>query len=570
MDKSVIFQRTIPRTLDTLVRQADGTLQAWLFEDRESRRAAESQLATRGIGARIRSAYKPLLHFFLEEAELSGLTGVRIETPNHPLAAPHRFRMEAYPLAGLLRGVPIVFAEGRKALHHVVTLEYGARTVVHEVFAPNRERRTPFGDPALAPCGWVGDAETGHAVETDYELAFLDIMTALKERAWPPPPHFDVLWMSVRTGGIEQPLPYGDECISTREALHEDLYFSALEYFQFLNGRVAGDRTLQPGHIVPDIRRGTGPTELVLEIRSGIELHFAIDDSPRALEDAQSPLTPDRIAEEVDRLGGTRFDGSSKRGAAVLATAVDGKDLGLVLSAGQHANETSGVVGVLRAAASLKARGVKFALFPQENPDGYALHRTLRLHNPRHMHHAARFSALGDDIAYRDVEPLRERAVRLEAFRRGNVRLHVNLHGYPAHEWTRPHTGYVPRDSFLWMVPRGFFLIMRYHPGFQETGERFVHELAGRVSETPGLREFNEAHLKTFEAHVGSLPFKIHRGVPYVATATNEYVPRFTVIGEYPDETIYGDAFRLAHTVGMRTVLEATRMLEEGLLNQDN
>ncbi len=117
------------------------------------------------------------------------------------------------------------------------------------------------------------------------------------------------------------------------------------------------------------------------------------------------------------------------------------------------------------------------------------------------------------------------------------------------------------------MVPRGFFLIMRYHLGFQEMGERFVRELAGRVSETPGLREFNEAHLKTFESHVGSLPFKIHRGVPYVSSVTDQYVPRFTIIGEYPDETIYGDAFRLAHTVGIRTVLEATRMLEEGLLN---
>ncbi len=117
----------------------------------------------------------------------------------------------------------------------------------------------------------------------------------------------------------------------------------------------------------------------------------------------KAQLTPDRIAEEVDRLGGMRFDGCVEAGRAGRSgTAVDGKDLGLVLSAGQHANETSGVVGVLRAAASLKARGVKFALFPQENPDGYALHRALRLHNPRHMHHAARFSALGDDIAYRD------------------------------------------------------------------------------------------------------------------------------------------------------------------------
>jgi hypothetical protein len=32
-----------------------------------------------------------------------------------------------------------------------------------------------------------------------------------------------------------------------------------------------------------------------------------------------------------------------------------------------------------------------------------------------------------------------------------------------------------------------------------------------------------------------------------------------TLITEFPDETIHGDAFRFAHTVQMRTVLAAAR-----------
>lgn len=573
MGDGLILGRTLPRTLDALLRQVDDQAShfcAWLFEDQEARRQAESRMAVRGVKARIRSAYKPLLHFFLEEVELSGLRSVAIETPNHALAHPQRFRVETYPLAGLLRDVPIRFSEGDRSLHYVVTLQYGQRRVVHEVFAPNRERSTPSGARALSPCGWVGDAQTGHPVQTEFESAFHDIMDALQAHPWGPAPHFDVLRMTVRTGGIERRLFHGDECISTREALHEDLYFSVLEFFQHRDGRTAGDRTFQPGQIVPDIRFADGPTQISVQLQTRAQLHAPGDEAPQPLDQAESPLAPKQLAEEVARLGGTRFDGRSVRGTPVLATEVDGKGLGLVVSAGQHANETSGVVGALRAAAALKARGMKFSLVPQENPDGYALHRELRQHNPRHALHAARYTAMGDDVAFREAEPLAESAVRFDAFRREQVRLHVNLHGYPAHEWTRPHTGYVPRDSFLWMVPRGFFLIVRHHAGFEDMAERFVRALAERVSATPGLKEFNESHLKTFEAHIGSLPFKIQHGIPFVVGVSESFVPRFTLVAEYPDETIYGDAFRLAHTVQMATVIEAARLLEEGWLPAGN
>lgn len=70
----------------------------------------------------------------------------------------------------------------------------------------------------------------------------------------------------------------------------------------------------------------------------------------------------------------------------------------MLISGGQHANETSGVVGALRSAQALQARentGNKahFALIALENPDGYALHRELCSQHPHHMHHAARYSA---------------------------------------------------------------------------------------------------------------------------------------------------------------------------------
>ena len=127
-----ILDIDIPRTLDELVRDCarSGTsVEAWVFEDEPARRAAEAALAAAGVRARIRSAYKPLLHFFLEEVELTGLSAVTIRLPSHPLAVANRFRLEAYPLAGLLHGVALRFEPGADDLHYVVVTEHGARRV---------------------------------------------------------------------------------------------------------------------------------------------------------------------------------------------------------------------------------------------------------------------------------------------------------------------------------------------------------------------------------------------------------------------------------------------------------
>lgn len=565
-----LLEIDIPRSLDAIVRdcaKAGSSLEAWVFEDEAARRAAEATLAASGVQARIRSAYKPLLHFFLEEIELSGLSAVTIFTPSHPLAAESRFRLEAYPLAGLLKDVRLTFEQGKDELHYVVIAEHGDRRTEHRVFAPNRDRKNVLGEQALAPCGWikVGEDAQGKPLQTEYETAFDAVMNAVAGFGWgKTEPFFETLEIAVETTGIEHRLPYGDECVSTREALHEDLYFSILEYFKAANGLSAEDRGLQVGQIVPDIRAGTGATKVRVALCPGD--HSTWTDMHQPLEAAARPLAPAQIKQEVEALGGARFDVVSGQSRPVLATHIAGRGPGLLVSGGQHANETSGVVGALRAAAKLKGQGTGFALIPQENPDGYALHARLRRHNPRHMHHAARFTALGDDLAFRDKKPPGEQAARLEAFRRTNAVLHVNLHGYPAHEWTRPHSGYVPPRSALWMIPKGFFLIMRHHPGRREQAESFIRKLAACVARVPGLKEFNQVHLRSFAAHVGNVPHEINESIPCVI-GESRFVPPFTVVAEYPDETIYGDAFQFAHTVQMTTVLEAAELLAAGELS---
>ena len=109
---TVLLDERAPRTLDELLREwarpeHRGTrLEAWLFEDEAARRGAEAALAEAGVAARLRSAYKPLVHAFLEEIDTAGLTHARIRYPVHPEADSLRFLSEAYPLAAMLEEQP--------------------------------------------------------------------------------------------------------------------------------------------------------------------------------------------------------------------------------------------------------------------------------------------------------------------------------------------------------------------------------------------------------------------------------------------------------------------------------
>ena len=124
------------------------------------------------------------------------------------------------------------------------------------------------------------------------------------------------------------------------------------------------------------------------------------------LAQAREPLPAAQIAGCMAAFGGDTFQAMSRQGRPVLGTYVRGPGPAVFISGAQHANETSGVVGALRAAQTLAARGdAHFALIASENPDGYALFNRLREQHPRHMLHASRYSALGDDIAYRERAP---------------------------------------------------------------------------------------------------------------------------------------------------------------------
>jgi hypothetical protein len=569
---TTLLDERIPRTLDTLLRDwarndhRGVTLEAWLFEDEAARRAAEAVLSEVGVRARLRSAYKPLVHAFLEEIDTADLKRVTVRYPVHEEADRLRFLSEAYPLAALLDGIETLFEPGTADLTYLVMLEYTSGHVAeHAVFAPNRLRPNHLDEIDLTPTGWLkvtgrshGAPDLDEPLETEIEQVFHKVMATVAAHDWPETePYAEMLAIDVTIPGIERPLDYGDEVMSTREALHEDFYFSVLEFFKRKSGRPPEDRSVQPGQIVPDIRAGEGDAHVRVRLRS----FGAPQDPVRPEQDIETAdAAPDlaQIHRELAALPGETFEGISREGRPVRGIYRTGSRPAVLVTSGQHANETSAPVGTLRAARRLLANPeANIAFIPVENPDGYALHGRLCESNPRHMHHAARYTSLGNDLEYGRSESLYEIGARNQALEMSGAQLQLNFHGYPAHEWTRPFTGYLPRGFELWTIPKGFFLIMRHHPSWAETARTLIEAVTTGLSAVPGLAEFNRRQIEICSIHSGGTPYEIINDVPCLITADERHPSPLTLITEFPDETIYGEAYRFAHTVQMATVIAA-------------
>lgn len=573
---TILLERRYPRTLERLEGELPSLVapgeraELWCFEDRPAREAAEARLARRGIPARIRSAYKPLVHDFLEEWP-ADLAAARVALPAPAEAVAGRFALEAYPLAALLGEVPLELVPGAAGLTHRVTLtRRDGTSVTREVFAPNVVRTDHTGAAILAPTGWLRIGRPGEAprldraVACEVETLFLDAMEAIAAHPFPASePCFERLVIEAEIPPLQRRLGWGDEAADTVEALHEDFYFSVLEFFVRRSGRTDGARDLRPGQIVPRIRAALGEARLSVRLEAFGPDDFDYRDDGLPLDQAGQPLTPARVAAALATLGGEPYAARSREGRRVGGTSFPGTEPGVAISGGQHANETTGIVGALRAAAALKAQGRRFAVTPSENPDGYALHHRLRRDNPAHMHHAARYTALGDDLGHRDIAggEIYELAARREAFTRSGARLHINLHGYPSHEWTRPFTGYVPRGFGLWAVPKGFFLVVRHGEGMEDFARHFLEALARRLAEElPEMIALNAAQMAAYRAHVGEIPFEVIAGIPCQLGGPARSTAPLELITEFPDETIGGAAFRLGHECQTRAAVAAAEI----------
>ena len=564
---TLIFEKRFERTLSRLVADAkpDQNFEAWTFDDRQSRQEAERKLNEKGVQARIRSAYKPLVNAFIEDIDLQGVNAIEIRYPVHPNAPDNRFRLEGYPLAAMVGDRKIAFvARADSDFHYdvLLTTDAGEERQV-KVLVPNHVHIDAAGETSVSPTGWLvpDGSATGERLVTDYEALFEETIAAVTRFDWGvTEPYFEELNIRVALPVADEALPVGDEVMSLREALHEDIYFSLLEFFQKKSGRPLGDRGLKPGQIVPQILASSDEISVRVETQP-LTSHYW-DEAEQQLDTATEPLAVQQIEAELVKIGGEAFEAVTRSGRTVRARYVKGRDAAVMISGGQHANETTGGAGALRAAKRLaKVEGAHFTISPLENPDGYALHQRLRKDSPRHMYHAARYTALGDDLEYRTEQNagpyLFEKKIRFQAEKLSGAQLHVNLHGYPAHEWTRPLSGYVPRNFAMWTLPKGFFLIARYHSGWATQAEQLLDKVTKHLGAIPGLLGYNDRQIALYETHAGETGFRIINGFPCLANIDDRHTVPMTLITEYPDETIYGEAFIAGHTAQMETVLSA-------------
>ncbi len=571
---STLLEKHYQRSIDKLIARfatpsmRGASIQAWLFDDHESRKAAESTLRTSGVDAVLRSAYKPLVHFFLEEIDTATLAAASIGYPVHEASAPNRFLLEAYPLTKLVGDANVEFYATHSCdLTYQVRLTYqDGREASHRVFAPNYTHEDIDGEILLSPTGWLSISHQGQAsserMETDLEQLFHDTIKTISGHAWgDAEPYFEELNIAAQLPIADRSLAYAEETISLTEALHEDIYFSLLEFFQKKSGRPLGDRGLQPGQIVPEISYHAGAPSVLVVTKA---LHTKDSSGPnQPLDSAQAPLVAAQVLRELDSLGGEHYHAQTRSGRTVHGRYIKGRDVPMMISGAQHANETSGVVGALRAARQLITRDTAhFTISPLENPDGYELHRRLCAVNPNHMHHAARYTAMGDDLEYRRAQELGEKAIRIKAQALTDAKLHVNLHGYPSHEWTRPFSGYIPRGFGMWTLPKGFFLVVRHQPAWTQQVEKLLDHVTRHLATIDGLKQRNDMQLELFERHAGASGFRIVNGFPCLIAADDSYSVPITLITEYPDETIYGENFVRAHTAQMETVLAAYQALQ--------
>ncbi len=175
----------------------------------------------------------------------------------------------------------------------------------------------------------------------------------------------------------------------------------------------------------------------------------------------------------------------------------------------QHANEVCSTNYILKF-AELVAKNKKYKSFlkkvnfvfhPMENPDGAELAYKLQKLTPFHSLHAGRYSTLGIDIGHQvsaDNPILPEAKVRKNLYSRWLPDIHLNLHGYPSHEWVQPFSDYAPFLFRDYWIPRGWFVYYRslslpIYEKWEKAGEELKKYIIEGMNSLENIRLSNES-----------------------------------------------------------------------------
>ncbi len=117
------------------------------------------------------------------------------------------------------------------------------------------------------------------------------------------------------------------------------------------------------------------------------------------------------------------------------------------------------------------------------------------------MHHAARYTAFGDDLSFTVPAPAYERDARMAALALSSAKLHLNLHGYPSMNGHDRCPATCRAVSSFGRSRRAFTWIICTHPGWETIGETLLDEVARRLAEDKNLVDFNAKQIETVSGY---------------------------------------------------------------------
>lgn len=597
-------------TIDGLPR-ADGplTVHAYVSESQEIRALLKGSVTQRlrernqMAVVRVRSAYKTGYFWLLEEVQpmwrRHQADRLTVTYPVIPPAGEGRFLQELYPLAAVLEreGLSHEFIPAGAEHQYQAVIWRGEVELWRGTCAvPLHQQPALDGRAVLTPTGrltvWDG-ASVLHdeRLLTDGEL-FWDwygetVMPHLLDLADQRLglPTFKNLSVSLHLSEPDLAIGVLDERVSMTEALTEDIYFGTLDALKARAGTPVSDRSLMPGRIVPVAISTPGQDGWVSVAltpwgETAFPVEFTAETAPTLPElsgasqssfSGNQPWKPARLWDDARQRAERHglewhvpaYSVDGRPVPVVLRPPREGQALagGVLVTGGQHANETTGAVAASQLIDPLAMSSLPFAVLPIENPDGAHLHRALTQLNPDHMHHAARYTSLGDDLEVR----LKMGQARWEARARAwaaeeiDAQLHINLHGYPAHEWVRPYSGYAPLGFESWALPVGFMTIIWHHPGHGQSARQLAEAIATRLALLIDVAEHAAQAYRAAAAHVETPHYELIRGLPFLVAERPDALCPLTVITEAPDETIYGQRFEMfvrAHVAAAEAALE--------------
>lgn len=527
--------------------------------------------------------YKTLLHFVLDQLwqdwQQTAPKYVSLHYSQLADAPTERLLLEAYPLAGMLQKLGLQLDSQQPSTEKLANTTFSAplgyllataslqvinnataQPEHYQISWPCRQANDLSGATVWRQTAGIWWRTTSSSqlviIKSDLEQVWDEYTSWLQQQSWPQQaPFFERLSIQASLPTADELVPFELEHSSLLEALSEELYFGTLEFFAHRAQLTGGSRNLQLGQVVPKVQLGPAALSAIVEPLSPAK-PIPLPNPTTILDLSSLKQAPnwEEIESFVQQHGAQSY-GRSVQGRHIwgrlwlgenneIPTKTEPK--GLLISAGQHANENTGIVAALQALQHFSQQPPNFplGLLPLENPDGYVLHRQLCQLTPQHMHHAARYTALGDDLGRREVSQYETQGRSLFT-QQLNTLLHLNLHGYPAHEWTRPLSGYLPRGFADWTLPKGFMLIFRFQEQYLAQATSLSQHLTATLAKHSPLLQLNRRQLAASAAHSSARPYRLQNGIPLLWQPRPQARIPLEIVSEFPDETIYESHFKL-------------------------